>query len=157
MFYSEIPHALEPQLRIQFGKEVEEMGVNIVDRKQTMFKPKTSAKPSFQAFKGEAHCLTHEPESMGQSFQTCAPEKIVLDGQQKSTRIQIILIGGKREAIKVNVNNTVLQLYAHVKAISGYSANFQLLAGFPPKPLTNPNETIENAKLAGARVTQKAI
>jgi hypothetical protein len=40
----------------------------------------------------------------------------------------------------------------HVAPVKG---QYQLLAGFPPKPLTNPNATIEEAGLLKASITQK--
>ena len=42
------------------------------------------------------------------------------DESKPNTRIQIILIGGKRETVKVNLSCTVLKIYAHVKALSFY-------------------------------------
>merc|ERR1719295_1396881 len=82
--------------------------------------------------------------------------KIVCDESDASkvTRIQIIYIGGKREAVKVNVSTTVKEIYAHAKLASGYEETFQLLGGgFPPKPLINPESTVEEENLKGGRIT----
>jgi len=73
----------------------------------------------------------------------------------KVTRVQIILIGGKREAVKVNLSTTVQEIYAHAKIASGYEGTFQLLGGFPPKPLINPESTVEDEGLRGSRITQR--
>lgn len=45
-------------------------------------------------------------------------EKITCDESKPSTRVQIVLIGGKKETIKVNLITTIKQLYAHVKSLS---------------------------------------
>ena len=42
-------------------------------------------------------------------------------------------------------------------SVSGYDGKFNLLAGFPPKALTNPSATVESEKLGGARITQKKL
>ena len=44
-----------------------------------------------------------------------------------------------------------------VYSISGYGKEFQLLGGFPPKPLKDPNATVEQTGLTNARITQKAL
>ena len=49
--------------------------------------------------------------------------------------------------------------YVHniVFSASGYDKEFELLGGFPPKPLTDPSGTIASCNLKGARITQKAL
>jgi len=83
-------------------------------------------------------------------------KELSFDDKDESTKIQVILYNGKRETITVNLKNTILELYAHIKFISNYNGKFQLLAGFPPQVLDNPSQTIREAQLQGARVTQKA-
>jgi len=34
---------------------------------------------------------------------------------------------------------------------------YQLISGFPPKPLTDPSKTVVEAGLKGAKITQKLI
>jgi len=34
---------------------------------------------------------------------------------------------------------------------------FQLIAGFPPKPLTDVNQTVEEAGLEDSKITQKLL
>jgi len=154
-----VPTALEPVLKQQFGANANAMEVKVVDRKTEEYVPPQPEKPKFEAFKGTAHSMVDEAkqQDMDQSFDTAKPDKIQCDDSKPNARIQIILIGGKREAVKVNLSNTVLQIYAHVKAVSGYDGKFSLLAGFPPQPLTNPSATVESEKLQGARITQKKL
>jgi len=154
-----IPTALEPILKQQFGDNANAMEVKVVNRKNEDYKPPQPEKAKFEAFKGAAHSMVDDSkkQDMNESFDTVKPEKIKCDESKPNTRIQIILIGGKRETVKVNLSCTVLKIYAHVKAVSGYDGKFSLLAGFPPKPLTNPSATVEEEKLNGARVTQKKI
>jgi len=39
--------------------------------------------------------------------------------------------------------------------IAPINGSFELISGFPPKPLTNQNQTIQEADLLESRVTQK--
>lgn len=154
-----VPSALEPILKQQFGANANAMAVNVINKKNEVYKPPALQKPKFEAFKGAAHSMVDESkkEDMNASFDTVQASKIECDESKPNTRIQIILIGGKKEAIKVNLDNTVLQIYAHVKAVSGYNGKFSLMAGFPPKAMNNPSATVSEEKLQGARVSQKKL
>ena len=118
-----VPNALEPVLKEKFGANASEMAVNIVDKKNEDYVPPKPEKPKFQAFKGDGHSMVNlldadAKENMDESFDTVKPAKIQFDAKSPNTRIQIILIGGKKEALKVNLTTTVLQIYAHVKELS---------------------------------------
>mmetsp|Transcript_18903 Transcript_18903/g.16813 ORF Transcript_18903/g.16813 Transcript_18903/m.16813 type:complete len:263 (+) Transcript_18903:103-891(+) len=154
-----IPSALEPILKQQFGDKAAEMEVKVVNKKNEDYVEPKKEEPKFQAFKGNAHSMVDDAKKadVDASFDTVKPEKINCNDSQPNTRIQVILIGGKKETLKVNLSNTVLQIYAHVKAVSGYEGKFSLLAGFPPKPLNNPSSTVEDEKLQGSRVQQKKV
>ena len=51
----------------------------------------------------------------------------------------------------------ILYINHCVYSISGCDKEFQLLGGFPPKPLKDPNATVEQTGLTNARITQKAL
>ena len=79
-----------------------------------------------------------------------------LDNGEASTTIQIKTNNGKKLRLKVNTKITVLQLAALISEQAGQDdAPFTLLAGFPPKELTDRNATVEAAGLKGASLTQK--
>jgi len=155
-----VPSALEPVLKEKFGANANEMAVNIVDKKGEDYVPPKPQKPQFEAFKGDAHSMVSDHDAkqdMDASFDSVKPERVAFDASSPNTRIQIILIGGKKEAVKVNLSTTVLQIYGHVKAVSGYDGKFSLMAGFPPKHLNDPAATVESEKLQGSRVQQKKL
>jgi len=155
-----VPNALEPVLKEKFGANAAEMAVNIVDKKNEDYVPPKPQKPKFEAFKGDAHSMVSEAdakEDLDASFDNVQPAKIQFDAKSPNSRIQIIYIGGKKEALKVNLTTTVLQIYGHVKAVSGYDGQFSLMAGFPPVHLKDPNATVESENLKGARVQQKKL
>lgn len=86
------------------------------------------------------------------------PEAQPLDESRPTTSIQVRLPNGKRKVLKVNLDVPVLQLAAHlVPLLEGESSSFQLVSGFPPKPLEDYEATVEAAGLKGAQVQIKKV
>jgi len=81
--------------------------------------------------------------------------KMKCNALKPTTKIQILLIGGKRETVTVNLTATMLELYGHVKAVSGFDGRFTLNVGRPPKALNDPEATMESAGLRMERVQQQ--
>jgi len=80
------------------------------------------------------------------------PTPTEVDLSRPTTSIQVRLINGTKKVIKLNTDTTVLQLAAHLPSTEG---NFTLVSGFPPKPILNLQQTLEEAGLKGAQVVQK--
>ena len=81
-----------------------------------------------------------------------------VDTSQPTTSIQVRLINGKRKVVKVNVSDTVRNMAAHLRSElllegNGTTTRFRLLAGFPPAPITDFDQTVEAAGLKGASVS----
>jgi len=118
-------------------------------------------KNKFEAFQGTGHSLNDDNNNNNKqvnvALESIDGKEISFDDNDESTKIQVILYNGKRETITVNLKNTILELYAHIKWLSKYDGKFQLLGGYPPQVLDNPAQTISEAKLQGSRVTQKAL
>ena len=70
--------------------------------------------------------------------------------------MQVRLTNGTRARVTLNLDATVAQLDALLRADHGATGSYQLLAGFPPSALADPAASIEAAGLKGASVTQKA-
>jgi len=73
------------------------------------------------------------------------------------TSIQVRLPSGQRHVVRIALDATVADLAAAVVGTTGEQARFQLVAGFPPKPLPEPTATIQNAGLEGAQVSVKTV
>jgi len=127
--------------------------VNIVKRETEEYKP-PAVTPKFVAFEGTGHTLTSKNEKTIDLSEGDGKE-INFDEKEDTIRVQLILLNGQKVTQKFNAKHTILDLFAHVKAISGYNKPFDLLAGFPPEPLVDPSQTVKDAGLNGARVTQK--
>lgn len=57
----------------------------------------------------------------------------------------------------MNLTTTVGQIIDYVTLSAPIDGSFQLLSGFPPKPLENPSQTVQQAELQGSAVIQKLI
>lgn len=95
-------------------------------------------------------------------------EPPVVDASLPTTTIQVRLVSGQRQVITINTSATVGDLAAHV-VVAAAAANksssssstitqpFMLVSGYPPKPLVDLMQTIDDAGLKGAQVTQKHV
>lgn len=75
-----------------------------------------------------------------------------VDDSQPTTSIQVRLVNGQRRVVRINTSSSVADLAAH---IGGGDGPFRLISGFPPKPITDLSQSIDDAGLKGAQVIQK--
>ncbi|XP_057431532.1 plant UBX domain-containing protein 4 [Lotus japonicus] len=153
---SECPKELEPADRRT------SVNVNLIRRNENYPEPKKSHVP----FKGVGRTL-------GSSSASTAPEPTVasapsnsapslssglaVDQSLPSTSIQLRLADGTRLVSHFNYHHTISDIRAFIDASRpGGQQNYQLqMMGFPPKVLTDENQTIEQAGLANSVVMQK--
>jgi len=150
-----VPAELEAICRREWGPQVAAVGVNLVDKSSDVYTP---PKPKFDFAKSQGQSLSGASgqQSGAVSFAHAIPKKIVVDSSQPTTAIQLVLHPRNRVKETFNQHHTVLDLYQHVMAISGLSG-FDLVAGYPPKPVANPSQTLKDAGLLGASIQQRAI
>ena len=105
----------------------------------------------FRSFSGQGNSLggstvveggVFDPASLGAAAE--------VDASQPTTSIAVRLLNGKRKIVKLNLTSTVGDLVSH---LSDAGEPFRLVAGFPPKPLTDTSATIEASGLKGAQVS----
>ena len=82
---------------------------------------------------------------------------LVVDETLPSTSVQLRLADGTRMITHFNYHHTVNDIRAFINASRpGGAQNYHLqLMGFPPKLLSDPTQTIEQAGLANSVVIQK--
>eukprot|EP01084_Bolivina_argentea_P161642 281385_1 len=114
---------------------------------------------SNKAFKGKQHSMigNQNENNLDSLLRKIKPQKIGYSPLDPNTTIQIIFINGTKETLKINLRSRVSEIYAHFKAVSGYKGQFSLIAGFPPKLLSNANGTVESEKLKGTSIIQKKL
>jgi UBX domain-containing protein 1 len=80
--------------------------------------------------------------------------KSTVDASKAVTKLQVRFHDGSRKAAEFNEDAPVQEIYDYVAtAVAG--ATFQILGGFPPKPLTDKAATLKDAGLCNAAVTVK--
>merc|ERR1719247_2589183 len=83
------------------------------------------------------------------------PEAPVVDASKPVAKFRLRLATGKALAVELNQDHTVGHLRAFIGAQGAGGAPYDLLAGFPPKPLLDAAQTVGAAGLAGGAVSQK--
>lgn len=132
------------------------IGVQLIDKSNDRYTP---PKPKFDFNKSQGQSLqstqsSEQKAQLLQSFADASPQRITVDTTRATTTLALTLHQTPRQRQQFNEDHTVMQLYQHIMSVTGL-AGFELLSGFPPKPLTNPNATLKEAGLCNAQVTQK--
>ncbi|XP_022724518.1 plant UBX domain-containing protein 4-like [Durio zibethinus] len=154
---SECPKELEPADRRSA------VHVNLIKRDEKCPEPEKKRQAAFQGV----------GRTLGSSSSSAAPEPtisstplntapnpspgLVVDETLPSTSIQLRLADGTRMIAHFNFHHTVDDIRSFINASRPRSAtNYQLqIMGFPPKLLTDPTQTIEQAGLSNSVVIQK--
>jgi len=69
----------------------------------------------------------------------------------------IKLANGEAKEIEVNLTTKVSEIFTYVWTLCPVEGEFNLLGGFPPKPLTDLDRTVEQAGIEDSKLIQKAI
>ncbi len=80
-----------------------------------------------------------------------------IDENSASTKINIRLHNGESVTQQFNLFHSVGDIFSFVDSVAPVSGSFQLVEGFPPKPLTDYDKTIEELKLQGTTLIQRLI
>jgi hypothetical protein len=138
--------------------------------------------PAYRAFGGSGTSLGKAVVAPTAAVVRGTGKAVTVDESQPLATIQVKLCDGRREKVVLNLRHTVADLQEHVASyvpaidfhicsfimfihpvhvymcvcrLKGTNKPFVLTAGFPPKPLTNGAQTLEEAGLKSAQVTQK--
>ncbi len=106
----------------------------------------------FQAFVGGGISLgSVKSEGLGVNKDVA----FYVDKSQPTTNINFRLYNGETLTQEFNLSHTVGDIFAFVTSAAPVSGSFQLVEGFPPKPLSDMIKTIDQAKLKGTTIIQK--
>ncbi len=78
-----------------------------------------------------------------------------VDRNKPMTKINIRLNNGESITQEFNLSHTVQDIFSFVSNTAPVIGTFQLVEGFPPKPLADMSKTIEQARLQGTSITQR--
>ncbi|EST05184.1 SEP domain protein [Kalmanozyma brasiliensis GHG001] len=153
-------HAPLDLLNIRFGQQVQ---VHVHRRTDEKYKP-----PPMKPFAGSGNRLgSPAPASFASSSrsQPAAPaaapnagsQDFQVDADKPTTQLQIRLGDGQRMTARFNTTHTVADLRGYINAANpGMSSrDYVLNSSFPPKPLTDESQTLQDAGLLNAVVIQK--
>ncbi|EFA84296.1 UBX domain-containing protein [Heterostelium album PN500] len=133
------------------------------------------AKPRYVAFSGSGQALGSTPSSTSTTTTTSSTSSssssrpttttatttttaptVEIDRSQPTTVIQIRMADGSRQQATFNETHTLQQLINYINAINNNTRPFDLLSGFPMKPIPiNPSQSLKDAGLLGALIQQK--
>lgn len=133
------------------------------------YKAQLDYKPDkkLHAFSGEGHRLgapapetiqDQQPNGSTQETSNSATNVgLAVDESKPITTVQVRLQDNTRLIIRANLSSTIGDLVSHIRAIRPQysSSNFVLATTFPAKELTDLDQSIDDAKIANALVSQK--
>ncbi|KAG7393134.1 NSFL1 cofactor p47 [Phytophthora pseudosyringae] len=147
-----VPQELEGENRS------EQVEISLVDKRQEDYV--APPPPAYTAFSGEGQSMgsaSYAAEAVIQGAAVPA-ERPVVDDKKPTTTLQLRLHNGQRLRETLNLDHTIRDLHAIIQLNDAAAQPYTLLAGFPPRPVsTDLAQTIEQAGLKGAAVTQKLI
>ena len=154
-----VPAELEAKAKEAVRSTGTVLNIGLHDKRSEMF-----VEPPYRAFGGAGASLGSAgspapPKSALVSASAGAGRVVTVDEAAEKTTMQVKLCNGKREKIVLNLTHTVADLQSKVASFNATppGKGFTLSAGFPPKPLADPNQTIEQAGLKMASIDQKVV
>lgn len=111
---------------------------------------------TFQSFSGAGASLGTTGGTTGNTVDpaTLPETPPAVDSSQPTTSIQVRTANGKRKIVKINLSSSVRDMAAHLRDVA--DGPFRLLTGFPPKPIEDLNQSVEEAGLKGASVNMQS-
>jgi len=137
-----------------------EINVSMEDRRNDTYE-ENKPKEEFKSFGGSGNRLGASESSTSSSAppssSTDSTPSIDVDSTKPTTKLRIRLASGKQLVQEFNQSHTVTDLKNFCAASSG-GKNFELRAGFPPKPIDlNSEQTLQDAKLLNETVIQRYL
>ena len=127
-----------------------DLGIEMEDNRDTNYEPPKEEK-KFQAFTGLGKSIS-SVNTQGLHIDKNASSNV--DKTKPTCKVNIRLFNGEVVNEDFNLNQTLQDVINFVKKKSG-SNNFALLDGFPPRPLTAYNKTVQELHLEGSLLTQR--
>ena len=147
-FMDEIEKGYIPNELVKKG--ITDLGIEMDDHRDENYEPPKEEK-KFHAFTGQGQSLS-SVNTQGLHVDKYATSNV--DRSRPTCKVNIRLFNGEVVSEDFNLNQTLRDVFNFVQRKSG-SNNFSLLDGFPPRPLTDYNKTIQELHLEGSLLTQR--
>ncbi|KAL8436693.1 hypothetical protein ACSSS7_001518 [Eimeria intestinalis] len=161
VFVRELKAGVAPRELQQGGREVH---VLLDDRQTEAYTPPPP--PQYVLFGGAGQSLSSQGSAaapaaavdMTRAAAAAAAAADAADPQAPRTQIMFRLHDGQRTAQQFSINATVQQLFDFVEMVAPTQGGFQLLEGFPPKPVSASRDaTLKDVGLLNATLSQKPL
>ena len=151
-FIKEMSEGYVPR-ELQAKYKGQKVDVSLEDRRKEKYRPPTP--PKYVAYSGSGASMGGV-EGVGLEVNKDTGKPVV-DESQPTTNLQIRFHNGDREVVTFNLTHTVGDIHEYIMNAAPVDGSYQLVTGFPPKPLVDTNKTIEEAGLKAAAITQKIL
>ena len=142
-----VPRELQTKFK---GKQVD---VSLEDKRTEKYRPPTP--PPYVAYQGPGTSLGGaDGVGLAVNKETGMP---TIDDSQPTTKIQFRFHNGEKQAVTFNITHTIGDIHLYIMMAAPVDGSYELMSGFPPKPLGDQSLTIEEAGLKGAAITQKIL
>ena len=131
-------------------KGITDLGIEMDDQRDKNYEPPKEEK-KFHAFTGAGKSVS-TVNTQGLHVDKNATSNV--DKSKPTCKVNIRLFNGEVVSEDFNLTQTLQDVINFVRKKSG-SNNFSLLDGFPPRPITTYNKTIQELHLEGSLLTQK--
>lgn len=148
-FMAEVEKNHIPQELVDQG--MTDLGVMLEDKKKEEYKEPIPEK-KFEAFAGSGVSLGGVSS---QGLDINKDLQFEVDKNKPTANINIRLHNGELISQTFNLDTTIGDIYSFVTMMAPVDGDFQLIEGFPPKPLADLNKTIEQLRLQGSLITQR--
>lgn len=148
-FMDEVEKGYIPQELVNQGKK--ELAIALEDKRKEEYKEPIPEK-KFQAFVGGGHSMGG---SSSEGLEINKDVQFHVDENAPSTKINIRLHNGETVTQQFNLYHSVGDIFSYVSNVAPVNGSFQLVEGFPPKPLTDMEKTIEELRLQGTTLIQR--
>jgi len=136
------------------GQYKDGVSVGLEDRRKDEYVPPPP--PKYVAYSG-AGVSMGGVQGQGLSVDKSAGGLPPIDESKPKTTIQIRFHNGEKASITINTDRRVSDIHEYIMNAAPVDGDYQLVFGFPPKPLSDPSKTIEEAGLKSAAITQKIV
>jgi len=147
-FMEEVEKGYIPNELVKKG--ITDLGIEMDDQRDKDYEPPKEEK-KFHAFTGAGKSLS-SVNTQGLHVDKNVTSNV--DKSKPTCKVNIRLFNGEVVSEDFNLTQTFQDVINFVKKKSG-SNNFSLLDGFPPRPITAFNKTIQELHLEGSLLTQK--
>lgn len=130
------------------------VAVSLQDKRQEAYVPPPP--PKYTAFSGQGQSVGNLRSQPAGTVNINVPDPQV-EPSLPTANVQIRFHNGQRKNITVNLGSPVQLLFEYVMFAAPVNGGFQLVSGFPPKPLDDMWASIEDAGIAGSAVIQKLL